>query len=71
LVGLAILKVATIGSPVLGTSGITDIVIASAEDLVAIRNPPSKKMHNQTTASFKINPLFWLALIVISLFLKV
>jgi len=50
------LKVATIGSPVLGTSGIIDIVTGLAEDMVAIRKPSRRKILSQTMAIFNISP---------------
>ena len=54
--GLLMLKVATIGSPVLGTSGIIDILIGLAAALVEIRKPSSRKLHSQVMAIFSISP---------------
>ena len=57
--GFLILKVATTGSPVLGTSGITDIVIGLAADL-AVKKPSKRKKHSQVIPIFSTNPLYCL-----------
>ncbi len=50
------------GSPALGTSGITDIVIGLAFDFIVIRKLANRKIHSQTMPVFSINPLHWLDL---------